>query len=412
MPKIKKIFAHKILNSRGDWTIETEVLLEDGSRGVQAVPEGASKGENEAVSLPAERGVEIVNTVLFDALEGEEAFEQEALDEVLIQMDGTPNKSHLGGNSMLSVSLAVAKACAVSKNIELYEYLGLLFSGKIPSKSELKFPTPIFNILNGGKHARNHLSFQEFMLIPSRSFDYEKALEVGKTVYSSLKENLIQQGFQVGVGDEGGFAPAGFTADKALSEIRQAAGDNYKAGRDVFFGMDAASESFYKSGKYSIEEESLELDGDGLLNFYRRLQSNYELIYLEDPFYEKDAESWKLANKEFSKKMLIVADDLVVTNEKFLDAAIKNNLASGVIIKPNQVGTLTETFRFVKKAQEAKMSTVVSHRSGETGEDVFIADLAVAIGADFLKAGAPARGERVVKYNRVLDIFNKAKKGY
>jgi enolase len=406
MSKIRKISSHKILNSRGDWTIETEVTLEDGSVGVQAVPEGASKGENEAIGLPADRAVEIVETVIADALSGEEASEQEALDEVLIQMDGTPNKSHLGGNSIMSVSLAVSKACAVSKGLELYEYLNLLYSGRIVDGDKLKFPTPVFNILNGGKHARNHLSFQEFMVIPSRSINFEKALEIGDKVYHTLEENLVAQGSQTGVGDEGGFAPEGFTAAKALSEIRKAAKQNFAVGKDLFFGMDAAAESFYKNGKYCIEEEALELDRVNMFEYYKALQTEYELVYLEDPFYEKDIEGWKMANKEFSKKMMVVADDLVVTNSGFLENVIKNELANAVIVKPNQVGTLSETLRFIKKAQEAGMSIVISHRSGETGEDTFIADLAVAVGADFLKAGAPVRGERVVKYNRVLEILN------
>jgi enolase len=409
MPKIKKITSHKILNSRGDWTIETEVVLEDGSVGIQSVPEGASKGENEAIGLPADTAVEIVKTVIADALLGEEASEQEALDEVLIQMDGTPNKNHLGGNSILSVSLAVSKACAVSKGLELYEYLNLLYSGKITDRDQLKYPTPAFNVVNGGKHARNQLSFQEFMVIPSKSVSFEKALEIGDKIYHNLEKNLESESEQTGVGDEGGFAPEGFTAAKVLSEIRKAAKQNYIIGKDVFLGMDAAAGSFYKNGKYCIEEEALELDRTNMFEYYKALQTEYELIYLEDPFYEKDIEGWKLVNKEFSKRIMIVADDLVVTNIGFLDSTIKNELANAVIVKPNQVGTLSETLRFIKKAKEAKMSTVVSHRSGDTGEDTFIADLAVAVGADFLKAGAPARGERVVKYNRILEILNKAR---
>jgi enolase len=409
MPKIRNISSHKILNSRGDWTIETEVTLEDESIGVQAVPEGASKGENEAVGLPAEKAVQIVETVIKDALIGEEASDQEVLDEVLIQMDGTPNKSHLGGNSVMSVSLAVSKACAVSKGLELYEYINLLYSGTITEKDKLKFPTPVFNILNGGKHARNHLSFQEFMVIPSKSVPFEKALEIGDKVYHNLEDSLILQGYETGVGDEGGFAPENFTAAKAFSQIREAARQNFTVGKDVFFGMDAAAESFYKDGKYFIEEEALELDRENMLEYYKTLQKEYELMYLEDPFYEKDLKGWKMASKEFSENLLIVADDLVVTNSVFLENAIKNKLANAVIVKPNQVGTLTETFKFIRNAQRAGMNVVISHRSGDTGEDAFIADLAVAVGADFLKAGAPVRGERVVKYNRVLEILNHAR---
>jgi enolase len=406
MPKIKTISSHKILNSRGDWTIETEVLLEDGSKGIQAVPEGASKGENEAISLSADKAVDVVNTAINDALAGEEALEQEVIDEVLIQMDGTTNKARLGANSILSVSLAISKACALSKKLELYEYLGLLYKGKIPARADLKFPTPLFNILNGGKHAKNHLSFQEFMVIPSRSVNFVRALEIGCKVYHNLRESLSNQGFETGVGDEGGFAPMDFTAKKAFYEIKKAAQRDFKVGEEVFFGMDAASGSFYKNGRYHIEEEGFNLSNVDLLGYYKDLQTSYALMYLEDPFYEKDLEGWKMAGDRLSGSIMIVADDLVVTNIKFLEMAIKDHLATGVIIKPNQIGTLTETFRFIKRAQEAGMTTIVSHRSGETGEDSFIADLSVAVGADFLKAGAPVRGERVVKYNRVLDIFN------
>jgi len=408
MPKIKNISSHKILNSRGDWTLETDVLLEDGSKGTQAVPEGASKGENEAISLPADKAVEIVNTAINDALDGEEALEQQALDEVLIQMDGTPNKSHLGGNSILSVSLAIARACAVSKKLELYDYLAVLFNGKPVDRANLKTPTPIFNILNGGKHARNNLSFQEFMVIPSKNLSFIKALQIGDTVYHNLKDNLILEGYETGVGDEGGFAPMSFTADKALFEIKKAAQKDFDVGKEVFFGMDVAAESFYKNGKYLIEEEALHLDNASMIDYYKDLISKYELIYLEDPFYEKDLEGWKLARDAFSSKLMVVADDLVVTNIKYLESVIEDRLATAVIIKPNQVGTLTETFKFVKRAQESGLETIISHRSGETGEDSFISDLAVAVGADFLKAGAPVRGERVVKYNRILDIINSA----
>lgn len=405
MPKIQNITSHKILNSRGDWTIETEVLLDNGMKGVQAVPEGASKGENEAVSLTAERASEIVNTVINDALCGEEVMEQKVLDEVLIQMDGSPNKSHLGGNSMLSVSLAVSKAAALSENMELYQYLSLLYSGKQLTSADIKFPTPVFNILNGGKHAQNNLSFQEFMVIPSQKMNYGEALEAGDKIYHNLKDNLLAAGLETSVGDEGGFAPMDFTAHKAMAEIKKAAQKDYQVGEDVFFGMDAAAESFYTNGTYNIKEEKLIIYSQALLEYYKKLVKSYEFIYLEDPFYEKDKEGWKAAYGEFSNKLMVVADDLVVTNIKFLDSAIKNQLANAVIVKPNQVGTLSETFDFIKMAQKAKMSVIVSHRSGETGEDTFIADLAVAVGADFLKAGAPVRGERVVKYNRVLDIF-------
>ncbi len=406
MPKIQNITSHQILNSRGDWTIETVVSLDNGVEGVQAVPEGASKGENEAVCLPADKAVYVTSTVIRDALIGEDASEHEALDKVMIDMDGTPNKRHLGGNSILSVSLALAKAMAQTKKMELYQYLGYLYSGYPKTRRSLKFPTPVFNILNGGKHAHNDLSFQEFMIIPSRDKSYDKALEMGVKIYHRLKENLEKLHLDIAVGDEGGFAPSGLTADTALNLIRKASASLYKVGNEVFFGMDSAAESFYRNGRYFIGEEDIEFESEGLLEFYRGLLKKYELIYLEDPYCERDPQGWQRIYQEFSDKLMIVADDLVVTNITFLQKALDRKLANAVIVKPNQIGTLSETFKFVKMAKESGMKIVVSHRSGETGEDTFIADLALAVDAEFIKAGAPVRGERVVKYNRLLDIYN------
>ncbi len=406
MSKIKSITCHKILNSRGDWTIETKVTLDDGSEGVQAIPDGASKGENEAVYIPVEKAVDIVSTAINDVLEGENPFDQEAVDNVLLEMDGTSTKRHLGGNSILSVSLGVAKAAAVSKGVELYEYLATLFTEKPLEKVGLAFPTPVFNIINGGKHAHNNLSFQEFMVIPARTLPFDKALELGVKVYHNLKDNLIKDGFDVDVGDEGGFAPNGFTTKKALEYISSAISQSYKLGEQAFLGMDVAAESFYTHGGYNIAEEKLELTTEDLEKYHHNNLLRHPIIYLEDPFYESDTQGWVHFYETHNEKVMIVADDLVVTNPKFLKSAITNHLANAVIVKPNQVGSLTETFEFVRKAQAADMKVVVSHRSGETGEDTFIADLALAVGADFIKSGAPVRGERVVKYNRLLDIFN------
>lgn len=405
MCKIQSIKAHKILNSRGDWTIRTQVTLDDGSIGVQTVPDGASKGENEAMYIPTDKAVEVVSTVLNDALVEENPFAQTALDEVLIQMDGTSNKSHLGGNSIISVSLALAKAAAVSQKLELYQYLSKIYSGKSLTRSELKFPTPVFNIINGGKHAQNNLSFQEFMVIPAKGMQFDKSMEIGVSTYHKLKELLYNGGFVTGVGDEGGFAPAGLTVHAALEKIREAADKIATPGKDVFFGMDVAAESFFKSTLYTIREENLEFDHKGLSDYYAKLLKDFELIYIEDPFYERDIHGWADFYKSHKDKLMLVADDLVVTNPRFLKKAITGELANSVIVKPNQVGTLSETFEFIKMAQAAHMNIVVSHRSGETGEDTFIADLALAVGADFIKSGAPVRGERVVKYNRLLDVF-------
>ena len=409
MPKIKSITCQKILNSRGDWTIETKVTLDDGSEGSQAIPDGASKGENEAVYIPVDKAVDIVSTAINDVLEGEDPTEQIVLDKILLDMDGTTNKKHLGGNSILSVSLAAAKASAKSKGLELYEYLARLYTPKKDPSAELKFPVPIFNIINGGLHSHNNLSFQEFMAIPSPSLPFDKALEMGVKVYHNLKEILIKDGLDVDVGDEGGFAPNNLTTAKALQYISKAASQSYKLGEQIFMGMDVAAGSFYMHDAYLIKEEKKTLNSEKMSQMYVDLLTTYPLIYLEDPFYESDADAWAKFTKSVGSRLMVVGDDLVVTNPKFLKSAIDRKLANAVIVKPNQVGTLTETFEFVRNAQQAGMKIIVSHRSGETGEDTFIADLAIAVGADFIKSGAPVRGERVVKYNRLLQIFNAQK---
>lgn len=402
MPVIKNITCHKVLDSRGNWTIETHVELDDGATGVQTIPDGASKGENEAIYVDVEKAIDIVEHPIADLLEGHDVMDQKAIDGQMLEMDGTPNKSHLGGNSMLSVSLAVAKAAASSQNVELYVHLADLAG--ITLSPETKMPAPVFNILNGGKHAHNGLSFQEFMVIPDPQMAYDRAVELGVTVYHSLKDMLANDGYDTDVGDEGGFAPNDFTVEKALEYLAKAVSANYKLGEDAFFGMDVAAESFYDHHNYVIKEQNLTLTHGELSAFYDKLLKKYPIIFLEDPFYERDHKAWKEFYSGFSEKVMIVADDLVVTNPKFLQTAIEQKMANAVIVKPNQVGTLSETFEFIKMAKNAGMSVCVSHRSGDTGEDTFIADLAVAIEAEFIKSGAPARGERTVKYNRLLEI--------
>ncbi len=403
-PKIESIKCHKILNSRSDWTIETYVQLSDGSIGIQTVPDGASRGEHEAVYVDINQAVDIVEHPINDLLVGHDPFDQKTIDGLLIDMDSTPNKSHLGGNSILSVSLAVAKACADSREIELYEYLAELYDME---NWTVKFPTPVFNVINGGKHAQNELSFQEFMVIPSPDLNIVSALELGVLIYDTLRENLLRDGHETGVGDEGGFAPENFTVHKALEYIKSAASVHGIPGQNIFFGMDVAAGSFYEHTGYVIKEEKLDLTADKLSDYYAKLFKKFELIYLEDPFYERDHGAWERFTSKYSDKLMVVADDLVVTNPKFLNKAIENDLANAVIVKPNQVGTLSETFDFIRMARSAGMSIVISHRSGDTAEDTFIADLAVAVNAEFMKSGAPARGERVAKYNRLLEIFEK-----
>jgi len=406
MAKIKEVKAHKIVNSRGNWTVDTRITLENGMFIEQPVPGGASRGENEAVYLPVEKSVDIISTVINDALRGEDPTQQRKIDNLLLEMDGTKNKENLGGNSILSVSLGIAQLSAKFLETDLFEYVSDLYGKKITKNPKLKFPTPIFNILNGGKHAYNNLSFQEFMVIPAPNKSFLQQMEMGVNIYIKLRDNLLKKDFGVGVGDEGGFAPDGFTTDKALKFIKHSAGSMYKLGEEVFMGMDVAAESFIEHNMYKISEEDLSLNVKEFTEYYEKIISKYPLIYIEDPFYEKDYDGWEIFYKKFAKRLMVVADDLVVTNPKYLQKAIDKNLANAVIVKPNQVGTLSETLDFIRMAKGNNMQIVVSHRSGDTAEDSFIADLALAVEAEFLKSGAPVRGERVVKYNRLLDVFS------
>lgn len=405
MAKIEGITCRKILNSRGEWTIETKVFLDDGSVGVQPIPKGASEGENEAVDVEPEKAVDIVNNTIANVLIGKDPSDQKHIDETMVKMDGTPNKSRHGGNSILSVSLAVAQACAISKGEELYEHLMFLYNGKTKNGGDLHYPTPVFNVLNGGKHAKNDLSFQEFMVIPALNTPFDQALQMGVDIYHDLEEILSFDDFETATGDEGGFEPQGLCCVTALDYIKKAIEKRYNIGSDVFLGMDIAAGSFYKDQKYDISEENIELNTEELGEYYARILEKYEVMYLEDPFYEKDVEGWKRLYSKYSDRLMVVADDLVVTNPILLASAIKGKLANAVIVKPNQVGTLTETLEFVKLARKAKMNVIVSHRSGDN-VDSFIADLAIGVGADFIKSGAPASGERVVKYNRILEIWD------
>lgn len=407
MSKIFQIRSIKVLNSRGDWTIKTYLELDDGSKGWAIVPEGASKGEQEVVCLEVNKSLEIISGVVTPALLGREFKSQKEFDEFLINLDGTKNKSKLGGNTVLSLSAAFVRAVSQSQKEEVWSYLRESFNtiGNNKSRNGLfgHNITPLFNVLNGGKHAQNNLSFQEFMIIPAKKFQICDSLEIGRTVYKSLKKRLEKEGFSTGVGDEGGFAPEDFTVRKALEYVKDCASEHYKVGEEVFLGMDVAAESFYRNGKYLVKEENLELDAKGLKNYYADLLKSYEIIYLEDPFFEEDLVSWADLAKDFGAKFMISADDLVVTNPDILSRAVDKRLANTVIVKPNQVGTVWETLRFVAKAREAGWSVVVSHRSGDT-EDPFIADLAYAVGADFVKFGAINRGERTSKFNRLLEL--------
>lgn len=425
MSKIKQLKCHRIINSRGNWTIETEILLENGISANQTIPSGASKGENEAIYVNPEKAIDLIEGPLSDLLVGHDIFDQKKIDELMLKMDGTENKSHLGGNSILSISLAVAKAAAKVRDVELYEYLFSLYNDLTSTNgynngsnsflelkgNNLTFPTPVFNVINGGKHAHNNLSFQEFMVIPAQNIKIDEALEMGVNMYHLLQDSLEKQGYDIDVGDEGGFAPNNLTVEKTLSIIKDAITKKYKVGEQVFFGMDVAAESFYdkKSKEYAIPEEDIRLTTPQLSDMYTSLLKKFEIIYLEDPFYEKDYTGWKEFSTLVSNKLLVVADDLTVTNPKFLATVIKKDLANAVIVKPNQVGSLTETLDFIRTARKNNMTLCISHRSGDTAEDTFIADLAIAVSAEFMKSGAPARGERVAKYNRLLEIYDQTR---
>lgn len=407
MAVIRSTRALKVLNSRGDWTIKAYLELEGGHKGWAIVPEGASKGEREAVCLGADKAIEILGEKIASKIVGKDFKSQRDFDDYLCRMDGTVNKSVLGGNTVLSLSIAFCRAMTSFYDLELWGYLRHEFLHTAEEKSFALFsnvnPTPLFNILNGGKHARNNLSFQEFMLIPSKKYNIGESIEIGRTVYKTLRKRLESDGFSTGVGDEGGFAPQNFTVKKALSYIKESAAEHYKVGEDVFMGMDVAADSFYANGFYTIAEEHLRLDGSELVSYYSDLVKEHELIYLEDVFYEHDVSNWQIANVQLGKRVMISADDLAVTNPMILSNIIGDKLANTVIVKPNQIGTIWETLHFVSVARSAGLGVVVSHRSGDT-EDPFIADLAYAVGADFVKFGALSRGERTSKFNRLLEI--------
>lgn len=416
MAKIKSIFAQEILDSRGLPTIRTYVNLSDGISASFSVPSGASVGKFEALELRDNNksryfgqgvldAVENVNKILGPKLIGTEASKQQEIDKLMIDIDGTGNKSKIGANAILSVSAAVAKAAAKSSLLPTWLYLRNFLITKGIGK---KIPTPIFNLIEGGKHAKNKLSFQEFLLIPASSKSFEESIEIGATVYQSLKRTLLDMGLSVLVADEGGFS-----LDEANKEVfsyikKSIENTKYKFSLDVFLGVDVAASSFYINSKYKMNERATPYTSDELLDFYKDIFSEYLLIYMEDPFAEEDIDSWKKIFLELSANTLIVGDDLTVTNPFRLGQVLDNNLINAIIIKPNQIGTITEALAVSEMARYKNLKIIVSHRSGETQDD-FVADFAVAIGADYAKFGAPAR-ERIVKYNRLLEIKQEQQK--
>ncbi len=406
MTAITDIIGREILDSRGNPTVEVDVVLEDGSMGRAAVPSGASTGAHEAHELRdgAQRfmgkgvlaAVDAVNGEIFDSLQGMDAEDQGRIDHTLIMLDGTPNKKRLGANAILGVSLAVAKAAADATNLPLYRYVGGV-SAKV-------LPVPLMNIINGGAHADNPIDIQEFMIVPAGLPSFMEALRCGAEIFHTLKKLLKDGGHNTNVGDEGGFAPNLGSADEALGFISKAIEKaGYKPGVDVFLALDAASTEFYKEGRYELHGEKKSFDAAGMVNYLADLAARYPIVSIEDGMAEDDWEGWKLLTDQLGKKCQLVGDDLFVTNPKRLRDGVDKGLANALLVKVNQIGTLTETIEAVEIAHRAGYKTVMSHRSGET-EDATIADLAVALNCGQIKTGSLARSDRTAKYNQLLRI--------
>jgi enolase len=407
MTAILGIHAREILDSRGNPTVEAEVLLEDGSLGRAAVPSGASTGTLEALELrDGEKhryhgkgvldAVGFVNGEIADTLTGMDAEEQRAIDRMLIELDGTENKGRLGANALLSVSLATAKAAALASGMSLYRYVGGAFAHRLP--------VPLMNIINGGAHADNPIDIQEFMIVPVGAEDMADAVRMGAEVFHTLKGLLKDAGHNTNVGDEGGFAPALKSSDEALSFIMKAIEKaGYKAGEDIMLALDAAASEFYKGGKYHLEGEGKTLDAGGLITYYADLVKRYPIASIEDACAEDDHDGWAALTSELGSKIQLVGDDLFVTNPRILKEGIAKGLANSVLIKVNQIGTLTETLQTVEMAHRAGYTTILSHRSGET-EDTTIAHLAVATNCGQIKTGSLSRSDRTAKYNELMRI--------
>ncbi len=408
MSVIKSIVAREILDSRGNPTVEVDVRLEDGTFARAAVPSGASTGINEACELRDEnkgryggkgvqKAVNNVNSEIAKAVVGMNVTAQSEIDEVMIKLDGTENKSRLGANAILGVSLAAARAAAISTKTPLYEYIA---GGKAT-----RMPTPMFNVLNGGVHANwQGPDFQEFMIVPVGAPSFKEALRYAAETYQNLKKVLKDAGYSVGVGDEGGFAPALPTNADAVEMILKAIEKSgYKPGADIMIAIDPASSGFYEDGLYNLRSEGKKLTSAEMVDLYENWLGKYPLVVLEDGLAEDDWDGWDILSSRLGSKLELVGDDIFVTNPKFIAKGIERNTANGVLIKLNQIGTLTETTRAVKMAHNAGWGAMVSHRSGET-VDSFIADLTVGLNTGHLKTGAPCRGERVEKYNQLMRI--------
>ncbi len=407
MSAIVDIIGREILDSRGNPTVECDVLLESGVMGRAAVPSGASTGSREAVELRDEepgrylgkgvlKAVENINTEIAEAVMGLDASEQAFLDRTLIDLDGTDNKSRLGANATLAVSMAVARAAAEEAGLPLYRYFG--------GSGAMQLPVPMMNIVNGGSHANNSLDIQEFMIVPVSMTSFREAVRCGAEVFHALKKIIHDQGMSTSVGDEGGFAPNFKSNEECLNTILQAIEKaGYKPGEDVLLALDCAASEFYKDGKYDLSGEGLQLTSVEFANYLANLVDKYPIVSIEDGMHEGDWEGWAILTEKLGKKIQLVGDDLFVTNTKILKEGIEKNIANSILIKVNQIGTLTETFAAIEMAKRAGYTAVISHRSGET-EDSTIADIAVGTNAGQIKTGSLSRSDRIAKYNQLIRI--------
>lgn len=407
MPIISEVAGREILDSRGSPTVEVEVLLEDGCMGRAAVPSGASTGAHEAVELRdgdpdryfgkgVQRAVDAVNGEIADLLSGMDATEQAAIDIAMVDLDGTLNKGRLGANAILGASLAVAKAAAEFASLPLYRYVG--------GTTARALPAPMMNVINGGKHADNPIDIQEFMIIPASAFSFREALRAGAEVFNALKRNLDSAGHSTSVGDEGGFAPALKSAPEALDFLmRSSESAGLEPGKDVLFALDCASTEYFSDGLYKFDGEGVERTVEDNVRYLGELVSSYPIVSIEDGCAEDDWDGWALLTKKLGNKVQLVGDDLFVTNRERLLRGIETGCANSLLVKVNQIGTLTETLEAVETAHKANYTAVMSHRSGET-EDTTIADLAVATGCGQIKTGSLSRSDRTAKYNQLLRI--------
>jgi enolase len=414
MSKIKKVYAREILDSRGNPTVEVEVILESGIKATAAVPSGASTGTYEALELRDNdagryeglgvlKAVENVNEKIAKIVIGMEVLDQKKIDEAMIKLDDTENKTNLGANAILGVSLAVCRAAAMERDIPIYRYIAETY--KFPAK-KFKLPIPMFNVVNGGLHSDSGLSIQEYKIVPNGIKTFKEQYRAGSEIFHKLKSILAKEGYSVAVGDEGGFAPKLESNSQPLELMNRAIVEaGYKKGSEVNCGVDAAASSFFKEKEkqYLFKPENQVLSREMLINIYNEWISKYNVISIEDGLEENDWEGWATMNSKLGDKTIQIGDDLLVTNVKRLKIAIEKKACNAVLIKVNQIGSLSETIDCIKMARKNKMKIVISHRSGETTDD-FISDLAVGTGAEYMKSGSLSRGERICKYNRLLRI--------